>query len=45
MTGSISGSMSGCMRARFRRLQPEEDPEGEVNTYNVVVMEVGGHVR
>jgi hypothetical protein len=29
------------MRTRYRRLGANEDPEGALTTYNIVVMEVG----
>jgi hypothetical protein len=28
------------MRTKYRRLRADEDPEGELATYNIVVMEV-----
>jgi hypothetical protein len=36
-----SASTGGALRTRYRRLRPEEDPEGEATAFNIVVMEVG----
>jgi hypothetical protein len=38
---SAGGSPMPGLRTRYRRLLPEEDPSGDVATYNIVVMEVG----
>jgi hypothetical protein len=38
---SLNSSLnSGPLRSRYRRMRPDEDPEGELATYNCVVMEV-----
>ncbi|KAI8462305.1 MAG: kinase-like domain-containing protein [Monoraphidium minutum] len=40
LDASLSGSLTSVMRTRYRRLRPDEDPEGEAETFNVVVMEL-----
>ena len=39
---SFSGVSASCdmLRTRFRRLRPDEDPDNELATFNIVVMEV-----
>ena len=39
---SLGATMLAEVRTRYRRLRPSEDPQGEVQTYNIVVMEVSG---
>jgi hypothetical protein len=41
MSMSSMGSFNGSMRMKFRRLQPDEDPDGALATCNILVMEVG----
>lgn len=40
--GTSRSTSTSCDLAsmRYRRLQPDEDPEGDVATFNLVVMEV-----
>jgi hypothetical protein len=40
---SIASSINSApLRTRYRRMRPDEDPEGELPTFNCLVMEVGG---
>ncbi|KIZ06401.1 putative serine/threonine-protein kinase pats1 [Monoraphidium neglectum] len=39
MSMSSMGSFNGSMRMKFRRLQPDEDPDGALATCNILVME------
>lgn len=41
LTGSLCANGSSSSKMRYRRLAADEDPEGEGETCNILVMEVG----